>query len=211
MVKRSDLVTEGDNLGVLSTNVGTGVSLASFMSAVTIFFVGLLITRFESFDDSIRIPILFLIISTFGFLYSALIYSNSTGELIRLKRKRFQKDMHYGDVMSEYCGVYFLVLSIPLAINAISSDGFLRYSTLVVSLIGLILYHKSGFSVMEAYLKKGHYGWLSAIIVLEIAMFFSQINFASSFLILAIMQLITFGIITYKSLTHKDLENLWVE
>ncbi len=199
----------GDELGIYSTNVGTGVSLSSFMTAVTIFFVGILITKFGTFDDSIRIPILFLIVSTFGFLYSAMIYSNATGKLVRLKPGNFQKNMHIGDVLSEYFGVYFLILSIPLAIQAITTDNFLKIATLVVSMSGLIFYHYSKFSVMEAHFKKTHYYILMIILLLEISGFTLQKSNSSIFLIISIMQILFFLILSTISLRRKELDRIW--
>ncbi len=205
----SPTINLGDELGVYSTNVGTGVSLSSFMTAVTIFFVGILITKFESFDDSIRIPIFFLIISTFGFLYSAMIYSNATGKLIRLKPENFQKNMHIGDVLSEYFGVYFLILSIPLAIQAITTDNFLKIATLIVSMVGLVFYHYSKFSVMEAHFKKSHYYLLLIILIFETSSFVMQTSHNSSYLIFSLLQVLFFLIIATISLKRKELDKIW--
>ena len=121
-------------LSLYQDEVQVGVSVTSFMTGVTIFFVGLLITKFDSYDTSIKIPILFLILSAFGFLYSTLILANTSSELSRLRTDRFHKSMNLGDSIGEYIGVYFLVLAIPLVINVITNDSFLRISTLLVSL-----------------------------------------------------------------------------
>jgi len=163
-----------NNLEVLQAEIQVGVSITAFMTAVTIFFVGLLIANFDKYNISIRIPILFLIISTFGFLYSTLIYGNASGQVARLKSEKFNKHMILGNSISEYIGVYLLILSMPLVINVITEDLFLRIATLVAAFTGLIMYHASGFSIMERNYKKSHYLLLGLIIFLEIVLFILQ-------------------------------------
>ncbi len=170
MVKKRDL-------SLLSDEVSVSVSLTGLFTAVALFFVGLLITKFESFDISIKIPILFLIISTFAFLYSTLIFANGSGELARFNPKNIDKNITIGVKFSEYLGVYPFVLSVPLVINAITTDNFLRYGTLMVVLIGLIIYHASGFSIMDRHFRRGHNLFLTLIILLEVILFFSQITY----------------------------------
>jgi hypothetical protein len=183
-------------LSLYQDEVQTAVNVTSFMTGVTIFFTGLLITRFDSYDISIKIPILFLILSTFGFLYSTLIYANASGDLARLKAERFHKEMNLGDSIGEYIGVYFLVLSIPLVMNVITNDVFLRVATLVVALGGLFVYHISGFSIMQTHYKRKHHLFLSSIALIEILMFFSQKNI-SYFVILGVVQIVALLALTF--------------
>ena len=167
MAKRGD-----PNL--FQNEIQVSVSFTAFMTAVTIFFVGLLITKFESFNVSIKIPILFLIISTFAFLYSTLIFANASGQLSHFVTKNFYKNMLIGDAISEYIGVYFLVLAVPLVINVITTDSFLRLATLIVALGGLLIYHMSGFSLMDRHFKRRHYWYLFLVIILEVALYYTQ-------------------------------------
>lgn len=51
----------------LNWQVASGITFASFMSAVSLFFTGILVSQFHSFDITIKVPLLFLIISTFSF------------------------------------------------------------------------------------------------------------------------------------------------
>ena len=159
---------------VLQAEIQVSVSITAFMTAVTIFFVGLLIANFDKYNISIKIPILFLIISTFGFLYSTLIYGNASGQVSRLKPEKFNRYMILGNSLSEYIGVYLLILSMPLVINVVTGDLFLKIATLVAALAGLIMYHISGFSIMERNYKKSHYLLLGIIMFLEILLFMLQ-------------------------------------
>jgi len=154
--------------------VQIGVGFSGLFTAVTIFFIGFLLPGLSNYDVSIKIPILFLIISTFGFLYSTLIYANASGEIARAHVERFTRSIRLGNAISEYIGVYFLLLSIPLVLRAITQDSFLIISTLVVDLAGLLAYHLGGFSIMERNYKRFHYLFLSVILTLEVIIFFVQ-------------------------------------
>lgn len=191
-------------LSLYQDEVQTGVNVTAFMTGVTIFFTGLLITRYESYDVSIKIPILFLILSTFGFLYATLIYANASGDLARLRTERFHKEMNMGDSIGEYIGVYFLVLAIPLVINVITSDIFLKASTLIVALGGLIIYHASGFSIMQNHFKKKHVFLLSIIVLLEIALYFTQ---KTTDIFVAIAMLLIFFLLTITYISRNNREN----
>ncbi len=164
----------GSEAELIQEEVSTSVSFTAFMTAVTIFFVGLLLTNFTNYSTSVKFPILFLIVSTFGFLYSTLIFANTSGNIARLNAKNVHKQLLLADAMSEYLGVYLLIFSIPLVINVITLDLFLRIATLVVSLGGMIIYHLSGFSIMERQFKKVHYLFLGLVVILEIFLYIAQ-------------------------------------
>ncbi|MFA6353431.1 MAG: hypothetical protein WCW93_00645 [Candidatus Paceibacterota bacterium] len=187
-----------EDLNLYQAEVQTGVSLTSFMTAVTSFFLGLLITRIADMNITIKIPILFLIISTFGFLFSSIIYSNASGEITRLNGNKAKNYMLIGNVLSEYFGVYLLVLSIPLVINAVTSDIFLRTATFIVVIISLSLYSISQFSIAHRYLKPITKNiFVLCIVILELVMFMAQINLLPYFTLLSTVFLIFIIISTY--------------
>ena len=186
---------EKEDLSLLQTEIQTSVSFTAFMTAVTLFFVGLLITQFKVFDPSINIPILFLIISTFGFLYSTLIYANASGKVARFSNKDVQKDLNHGNALSEYLGIYLLILSIPLVIDIITVDNFLKISTLIAALGGLLIYHLLNYSIMGRAYKKLHYIFLSLITILELLMYFLQFSNKFYFTTLAVVMLLMLMII----------------
>lgn len=185
------------DLGICQDEIQVGVTLTAFMTGVTIFFTGLLLTKFDSYDLSIKIPILFLIVSTFGFLYSTLIFGNASAQLSRLDHRKFDKFMLVGDYISEYFGVYCLVLAIPLVINIITQDLFLRWATLLVVLSGLILYHSGGFSIMERNFQRLHRLFISIIVLLEIFAFYTQIYLREYFLYISLVLLAFITFLAY--------------
>ncbi len=162
--------------GELSWEVSVGVTFASFMSAVTLFFTGLLVAQFQSFDPTIKIPLLFLIISTFSFIFSASIYSNAGVEVTGHRFKPVQKYLSYANNILEFLGLYLFILATPLVIGAVTDDAFLRISTIAIALVGLALYSQSGFSILHKELPNKAHKLLvtSAIVVLAIGMYVTQ-------------------------------------
>ncbi len=187
----------------LSYEVEVGVTFSSFMSAVTLFFTGLLISQFKSFDPTIKIPLLFLIISTFSFIFSASIYSNAGVEVTAHRFKAVQKYLSYANNIVEFLGLYLFILATPLVIGAVTKDSFLRIATIVIALAGLALYSQSDFSILHKELPNKPHKLLITLLVmiLGLALYFSQrltqttrflgYEYAGS-LLLALMAIVTF-------------------
>ena len=161
--------------GLYMDQIQTDVSLLSFMTVISVFFNGLLLTQFDSYDIFIKIPISFLIISTFGFLFATLILGNTTQEIIDGKIEKAKKHMLYGYAISEYIGVYLFVLSITLAINIITPDIYLRIITLFAALGGIALYQFMGFSMLNNHFPKTYTAFSILTLGFGIALFAAQI------------------------------------
>lgn len=189
-------MAQKEDLGLFQTQIQTNVSFTSFFSAVVIFFVGLLLSKFETYDLSIKVPITFLIISVFGFLYATLVFANASEEISQKRVEKFKKHMLLGDALSEYLGIYMLVLSMPLAINVITTDTFLRAATISSALIGLAIYQFSHFSVLERHFKQTHYLISTAIIASGIILYLAQI-YSYYFIQLATLFIVFIALITY--------------
>lgn len=188
-----------EDFGLYQSQINTDVSFTGFMAAVVMFFTGLLLTTFSSFDILIKVPISFLIISTFGFLYSSLVLVNATTEISQKNLPKAKKHMLLGYSLSEYVGVYLLVLAIPLVINIITKDLFLRSITLISSLLGLSIYQFSHLSMLEKHYKKG-YNLISVLIILfGLGLFFAQIK-DYYFVHLALLFLIFISYVTYTAI-----------
>ena len=177
------------------SQIQTDVQLLAFLTAVVVFFNGILISQFNYFDIKIKVPISFLIISTFGFLYPTLILANASQEIINRRREKAHRHILYGYVISEYLGIYLFVLAIPLIINVITQDLYLRLITLIVTILGFIVYQLMNFSIMEVNYPKG-YRILSILMILFCCLlFFAQLaNFyfiQTSIIFLAFMVLLT--------------------
>lgn len=185
-----------EDFELYQTQVGTNVQFTAFMTAVGVFFVGILISQFDNFDLSIKISISFLIISVSGFLYSTLIFANASEAVSNKSLSNFKKHMMMGDVLSEYLGVYLLIISIPLVINVITSDLYLRVVTLVSSLGGFAIYQFSGLSILSRHFRQKSSAISFFFILAGLILFFSQI-YSFYFTYIAIIFLILILIITF--------------
>lgn len=138
-----------DNQSPLLTELSVNVSQSAFFGTVALFFTGILVSQFHSFRPSIKFSILFLVISTFSFIFSAAIYVNGAGELARHNSQKAVQYILVANQISEFLGLYLFVLAIPLALNAITNDSFLRFSVDTTALVGITLYSLSPFSVLS--------------------------------------------------------------
>lgn len=183
---RCGAMTEKGDLALYQAQVQTNVAFTAFMTAVVVFFAGLLITRFESYELSIKVPIAFLIVSIFGFLYSTVVFANASGEISEGNTSKFKKHMLLGDILSEYLGIYLLVVSVPLVINVVTQDVFLRAITVVSALSGLAIYQFSHFSVIEKHLESKYHVFSLAMILFGLLLYASQL-YAFHFALLAVL------------------------
>ena len=159
-----------------ATQVQTYVGFTSFMTAVVVFFVGLLLASFKNYDPSIKVPIAYLIISIFGFLYATLIYTGIAAEISNKREQHFKHSMQLGDVISEYLGVYLLIISIPFVIGAITDDPFLRLVSIFAAIIGLIVYQLSHVSMIEQHFSKTNRLLSLFLAAFALILYWSQIN-----------------------------------
>ena len=200
------MASKNDTLGLYQTEVQTYVSFTSFMTAVVVFFTGIILTQLKSYDITIKVPITFLIISMFGFLYSTLIYTNAAADVRERKIEKADKHILFGDILSEYLGIYLLVFSIPLVINVITTDEFLRVVTFLSSLGGFAIYQFSHFSVLERHFKNDHKKLSSIIILFGFLLFISQI-YAFYFVEIATLFIVFILCITYLATKTKLFTN----
>ncbi len=162
--------------------ISVGVTFASLMAAISLFFTGILIAQYSSFDNTIRVPLLFLIISTFSYIFSASIYSNASEEITLGHIGNVKKYLIYANNIFEFLGLYLLIIATPLVLGAVTHDNFLRISTIFVALGGLVLYSSSNFSMLH---KEVHSSSLKHMITLlfvslSALLYFSQYSEQSS-------------------------------
>ena len=184
-----------ENANNYVSQIGTDITLISFLAVITVFFIGALIPKFDSYDLSIKIPISFFIISTLALLFAALILSNASQRITEGNYKESEKYLSYGYAFSEYLGVYLLTLSIPLTVNIITADMYLRTVTFLAVILGLLFYQLMGFSNIKDNFSKNHKKLSILSIILAISLFFSQIyNF--HFVIISIIFIVYILLIT---------------
>jgi GNAT superfamily N-acetyltransferase len=155
--------------------IEVGASYASLMSATSLFFTGILISQYRSFNATIKVPLIYLIISTFSFIFAASIYSNAGNELTLNKIRAVEKYRIYAKNIVELLGLYLFILAVPLVIGSVTQDSFLRTSTIAVAIVGFTLYSRSKFSVLDKELNRRQQQYLSAvIIILALLLYYTQ-------------------------------------
>lgn len=160
---------------LLLTQVQTDVSMLSFLAVISIFFIGALLPQFNSYNISVKIPVSFLIISTFAFIFSALILANSSQQINKGSRETTQKYLTYAYAIAEYLGVFLFVLSIPLTVNVITGDFYLRTVAFCAAIVGIGFYQLMGFSLLQNHFTKSHTAFSLVVIVSGIILFAAQI------------------------------------
>jgi hypothetical protein len=190
---KSDLISE----------VGIGVSFSSFMTAVVFFFIGLLLTGKLELQFRLRVPLILLFLSAFGFLYATLIYANASGEQARRGEKVFDKQVSAGNILSEYLGLYCLVFSLPITVLGYSPDKILAVILLIIDCAGFYIYHKLGYSIFERYLGKNDMRYLMPLVCIILAfqigafIFFYIEAFIPYYIMSGLLMLTIFSLIYY--------------
>lgn len=158
----------------------TGVNFTAFAAILVFFFIGLLLTGDARLRARLRIPLYYLFISAYGFLYSTLLYANASGVDIRQDEERLRKHMYMGDLIGELFGLYFLVLAIPMLVYGYTSDLALAVMLLITGHFAFFMYHHHGYSVLEGFLRPWKLKAAVAVIillnVLNFVVFYQQEN-----------------------------------
>ncbi len=154
-----------------------GLNLSGFMGTVALFFTGILIAQLNNFDKSIKIPIILLVISTFAFLFSAVVYSNATGLLTSNKTLKATRYILVGNSLSEFLGLYLFVASVPMVIISISQDQFLRIAISFITIFCLFIYSLSQYSIFKrSFSRFTDIAFSFLILLTSSAMYFSQLD-----------------------------------
>lgn len=181
------------------------VSVTSFMMAVATFFTGFLISSYDSFDNSVRIPILFLIVSTLSFLFTNIIFANASGEIRAGNNDGANRHASTGNIISEFLGIYLLVSSLPLVVNALTGDVFLKVAVFAAATAALFIYSISPFSIIKRYISTVSLRLLYSFVFVAIgtACFLTQegdsvLYLCSSFILVAYLMLTTIILLAKK-------------
>jgi hypothetical protein len=174
---------------LLISQIQTDVSLISILSVISVFFIGALLPQFNSYDLSVKIPISFLIIATFAFLFAALILSNAIQKIREGRSEEVGKYLSCGYAISEYMGVFLFVVSVPIAINIVTEDLYLRIITFCAAILGLAIYEFMGFSLIKDNFSSSHKIFSLLFIIFGIVLFASQI-YAYYFTLIAVFFLL---------------------
>ena len=110
-----------------------------------------------------------------GFLFSSLIIANTSDSVINNKISKARKHTVYGYAISEYIGIYLFILSVPLAVNVVTEDLYLRIITMLGTIAGLVIYQFMGFSMIERHFTKTYKLFSVLVIVFGLLLYISQL------------------------------------
>lgn len=188
------------------------IMVTSFLGTVSLFFTGILIAQLHQFDQSIKVPILFLIIATFSFIFSASIYANASSELSRHEPKKAHRYVVMANNISEFLGLYLFIIAIPLVLNSITTDSLLRIAVPAVALVGLLLYSLSPFSILDKEASTAENLLITILFCgLGLLVNLSQLGFVGGYNILApVLIVFVFALTVYYLRNTKQLDKVEV-
>jgi hypothetical protein len=151
---------EEERATLKSGEVAAGISFSGAMLAAMTFLLGF---SFASgrFPDSVRV---LLIGSTGVTTLSLIIYASASGELARLKKGSFQLVMKWGNVLSEYGGVFPFIISLPITYSQLAGTPWSAVLLAVVLSAGLLIYEATQFSIAVRFPRTRVTWLLSAVI-----------------------------------------------
>ncbi|MBS3788594.1 hypothetical protein KGY79_10425 [Candidatus Bipolaricaulota bacterium] len=181
----SKSIEEEDKLELLMDETSSSLSLTSIMAMVSFFFIGLLLQTREGSLATLKMPLLYLFVSAFAFLYSTLIYANASGNIARLKDELAEKHLIAGNIISEFLGVYLIVFSMPMIISNYIDSLYFSATVFGFGVTGFWLYHQLGYSILQRYVKNAKLFYLLLFFVVTIyaSNFFTYIFSVDLFLI----------------------------
>ncbi|MEU3457371.1 GNAT family N-acetyltransferase [Micromonospora sp. NPDC006766] len=135
---------EKDDLGALQAEE-TSASLAfsgGILASIT-FLLGLSFTS-ANFSDAVRILLMGAALATTA---SLIIYANTSGELARLRTNSFGRYAKWGNVLSEFGGVFPFLVSLPVTFAQVTPSVWAALLTALLFSAALALYDRSVFAI----------------------------------------------------------------
>jgi len=132
----------------LFEELNASIALASFMTAASAVFLGVILQKGQ--HSVIPMDVLFLFIATFGFLFATLIYANASGLLARYGTFGYESQVEIANRVSEYLGVFPLLVAIPLSVSRFLKTGPIPWTVAALALTATVAYHYlHGASLLE--------------------------------------------------------------
>lgn len=136
------------NRYALFEELNASIALTSFMTAASAVFLGVILQKGRY--SPLPMDVLFLFIATFGFLFATLIYANASGMLARHGTFGFEAPVEIANRVSEYLGVFPLLVAIPVSVSRFVRTGPIPWAVALLALLAMIAYHYvHGASLLE--------------------------------------------------------------
>lgn len=146
---------------------GASLSLVTVILTISALLLAIITTQK---DTSIYyLNYYYLILCFFGTLYSAMFYGNATATGPRLNRTQGIGPMQYGNISSEYWGLFPLIICIPCLVLAFSNDLLLSGIVLLIDIFWFAMYQFSKHDMLSRYFKGNKLVAVSALMICLIA------------------------------------------
>lgn len=131
------------NRWALFEELNSSIALTTFMTTTSVVFLGLVLAPSSGGArlGGLNLDVLFLFIASFGFFFSTLLYSNASGQLARHGTTRFEGLIENANRVSEYLGVYPLLLALPLTVSRYLGHGFVPITVSILAWVSMLAYH----------------------------------------------------------------------
>jgi ribosomal protein S18 acetylase RimI-like enzyme len=127
------------------TQVGVSFS-GSILSAIT-FVLGFSFAS-TKYPDEVRVLLISAAVITTG---SLIVYANASGELARLRVNTFSNYMKWGNVLSEFGGVYPFIISLPVTFANVTTDTWMPYVVSGIVASALYTYEHSRYAISNRF------------------------------------------------------------
>ncbi|MFJ9735463.1 GNAT family N-acetyltransferase [Streptomyces sp. NPDC101171] len=138
---------QDDPATLQSGEAAAGIAFSGSILAAITFLLGFAFTS-SRFPDDVR---LLLIGATFSTVLSLIVYASASGELARIRSNAFGKIMKWGNVLSEYGGVFPFLISLPVTYAQASRDPWTTMVLAVLLSVAIAWYEHSEFSIAHRF------------------------------------------------------------
>ncbi|MFJ4279242.1 GNAT family N-acetyltransferase [Streptomyces massasporeus] len=138
---------QDDPATLQSGEAAAGIAFSGSILAAITFLLGFAFSS-TRFPDDVR---LLLIGATFSTVLSLIVYASASGELARIRSNSFGKIMKWGNVLSEYGGVFPFLISLPVTYAQVSDNPWTTMVLAVLLSSAMAWYEQSEFSIAHRF------------------------------------------------------------
>lgn len=139
---------ERDDFAALQSNeCAAGITFSAGALAAITFILGFSFAS-SNYPDDVRVLLIGAAVIT---TFSLIIYANASGELSRLRSNVFGYHMKWGNVLSEYGGVFPFLVSLPVTFAGVTRTQWIALTTAAMVSLALFVYERSRFAISSRF------------------------------------------------------------
>lgn len=139
---------ERDDFAALQSNeCAAGITFSAGALAAITFILGFSFVS-SNYPDDVRVLLIGAAVIT---TFSLIIYANASGELARLRSNVFGYYMKWGNVLSEYGGVFPFLVSLPVTFAGVARTQWIALATAAMVSFALFAYERSRFAISSRF------------------------------------------------------------